>query len=400
MAKTPGKKPDSAHFLEKVIEVATFYGFRPYTEILERPKIVKDARPVCIPIEKVRHIDATRKQGSIIESYLKINALQREEPKLLYFFTQPRSKDKEYENDGRLNLEIFGLSTSIGEAILIRTCLSMLEEIGYANMFISVNSIGDKESIIRFSREYIAYYKRHGLELHAPCRENLKKSLWKMFLCKNERCMALREEAPQSMSYLSESSRLHFREVLEFLETMQVAYEIDNNLIRDLDRFCETLFEIRQIVPPIHEGDKSTSEILARGGRYNYFARRVGSKKDVPAVGVSLTLRSPANSEKALHPNKKKPKVYFIQLGHDAARKSFSVLEILRKTRVPLLQSHGANQLMGQLGIAEKLCIPYTMIMGQREAVDGTVIVRNTNTREQQTVPISELPAHLETLIE
>ncbi len=393
-----GKKPDPARVLEKVVDVATFYGFRPYTDILPHPKIVRDARPVCIPIEKVRHIDASRKQSSIIESYMKNDTIRREDPKLLYSFTQPRSKEKGHEDDGRLNLEIFGLQRSVGEATLIRTCLSMLEEVGHTNMSVGINSIGDKESMIRFSREFAAYYKRRGLELHAPCRENLKRNLWKMFSCKSDRCVSIREEAPQSISYLSESSRQHFREVLEFLEAMRVSYEIDSNLVRDTDKFCETIFEVRRVLPPIDEQSKPSTEVLAHGGRYNYFARKVGSKKDIPAVGISVALRAATNTEKALHRSKKKPKVYFIQLGHEATRKSFPVLEILRKTHIPLLQSHGANQLMGQLSIAEKLSIPYTMIMGQREAVDGTVIVRNTNTREQETIPIDQLPTHLESL--
>lgn len=399
-ASISSKKVDSSRALEKTVEVANFYGFRPYAEIVLRPKLLTDAQAICIPIEKVRQIDTTRKQGSVIETYLKNEKIRHEEPKLVYFYTQlhERLKDKEQSESGRFNLEIFDLPRSVGEATILRACLSILEEMGHTDLTIGINSMGDKESMLRFSREYMAYYRRPRLEMHAICRENLKKNPWKMFSCRSERCVSLREEAPQTISCLSETSRLHFKEVLEFLEAMHASYEIDNALVRDADKFCETIFEIRKNVRTTDDtAGAPATEVLAHGGRYNYFARKIGSKKDIPAVGISIALQASAHPAKALI-HKKKPRVYFIQLGHEAMRKSFPVLEILRKSRIPLLQSHGTNQLVGQLSVAEKLAIPYTMIMGQREAVDGTIIVRNTSTRQQETVPIDKLAIHLQNL--
>ncbi|TSC61146.1 MAG: histidyl-tRNA synthetase [Parcubacteria group bacterium Gr01-1014_48] len=394
------KKLDSSRIFEKVVEVANFYGFRPYIEIMERPKSVSDEQAIFAPVEKVRQVDTSRKQGSIIETYLKNETINHEDPKLVYFYTEPRERNKEKleEEHGRFNLEIFGLQRSIGEATILRTCLSILEEMGHIEPTISINSMGDKESMLRFSREYLAYYKRPSLDMHATCRENLKKNPSKMFSCRNERCVALREEAPQTISCLSETSRIHFKEVLEFLEAMHASYEIDSTLVRDTDRFCETIFEIHRSARNKEDGEETLpAQILAHGGRYNYFARKIGSKKDIPIVGASIALSAPAHTAKSLI-HKRKPKIYFIQLGHEATRKSFPVLEILRKVRMPLLQSHGTNQLIGQLSIAEKLAIPYTMIMGQREAVDGTVIIRNTSTRKQDTVPLAMLATYLQNL--
>ena len=266
-------------------------------------------------------------------------------------------------------------------------------------MHVGINSTGDRESLARFYREYSTYYRRRVMELHTPCRENFRKNFSKMFSCQSERCVTIRSEAPQTIAYLSEPSRQHFKEILETLETIGVPYEIDNNLVRDTDKFCETVFEIRRTLQVVDPQNKALYETLAYGGRYNYLARQVGSKKDVPAVGMTIALQTSPDPEKSLHRSRKKPKVYFIRLGHEATKKSFSVLETLRKTRIPLLQSHGADKLMGQLGIAEKLTIPYTMIMGQREAVDGTVIFRNTATRVQETIPVERLAQHLQGLL-
>ena len=400
MVKILSKKPDSARILQKAVDVAAFYGFQPYTDVIQQPKIVTAARTVCIPNEKVRSVDGKRKQGSIIDAYVKNENIQREEPKLVYFYTQLHDRLKG-DGFGRFNLEIFGLKKSIAEATIIRSCLSILEEMGHTGMYLGINSIGDKESMVRFVREYTAYYRRRVTELHASCRENLKKNIWKISSCKNEHCISVREEAPQAIGCLTEPSRQHFREVLEFLEIMGAPYEIDNSILRDTDKYCETIFEVRHYRVediPLDEQKKQEPFVLAYGGRYNYLARKISGKKDIPAVGVSIPLQAGIAPEKLLIRNKRKPKVYFIQLGHEATQKSFPVLEILRKSRVPLLQSHGVNQLVGQLSYVEKMAIPYTIIMGQREAIDGTVIVRHTATRKQETIPTDKLSLYIEQL--
>ena len=130
MATIPSKKLDSARILEKAVDVATFYGFRPYAEALKQEKTLKKVRTVCVQVDKVRTIDSLKKQSSVIETYVKYDAVRKDEPKLLYFFTLPRSTTKESTPYGRFNLEIFGLQRSIAEATIIRTCLSILEEIG------------------------------------------------------------------------------------------------------------------------------------------------------------------------------------------------------------------------------------------------------------------------------
>jgi histidyl-tRNA synthetase len=134
------------------------------------------------------------------------------------------------------------------------------------------------------------------------------------------------------------------------------------------------------------------------GGRYDYLAKRLGSKKDVPAVGAAIgvdrVLMSP--NYKAVTPRVvKKPKVYFIQLGFEAKLKSLEIIEILRASKIPVLHSLNKDSLSAQLGIAEKLGIPTAIIFGQKEALDGTVIVRNMTTRSQETMKLIKLAEYL-----
>jgi histidyl-tRNA synthetase len=127
----------------------------------------------------------------------------------------------------------------------------------------------------------------------------------------------------------------------------------------------------------------------------------MGSKKDIPAVGAAIgvdrVLMSP--NYKAVTPRiVKKPKVYFIQLGFEAKLKSLEIIEILRNARIPVTHSLNKDQLGAQLGIAEKMGIPHALIFGQKEALDGTVIVRNMLTRSQDTLKISKLADFLKAM--
>ena len=140
---------------------------------------------------------------------------------------------------------------------------------------------------------------------------------------------------------------------------------------------------------------------IAGGGRYDYLGKQLGAKKDIPAVGGSIGVDRIIERPwcKDLTPRiLKKPKVYFIQIGLDAKLKSLNVIEILRKAHVPILQSLSKDSLSAQLGIAEKSGCPYAIIFGQKEAMEGSVLVRNMETRSQDTVALADLHTYIKQL--
>jgi histidyl-tRNA synthetase len=140
---------------------------------------------------------------------------------------------------------------------------------------------------------------------------------------------------------------------------------------------------------------------ICGGGRYDPLARDMGSKKDVPAVGTGMSFERIMLFPECrdLSPRiLKTPKVYFIQLGFDAKLKSLTVIEILRKAKVPVHQNLSKDSLGVQLSMAEKMNIPYCIIFGQKEAVDGTVIVRKMVERHQDVVKIDNLAEYLKNI--
>jgi histidyl-tRNA synthetase len=187
---------------------------------------------------------------------------------------------------------------------------------------------------------------------------------------------------------------------MEYLDKFGIDYEINSNLVRGLDYYSRTVFEILSDTEVIAEdGTKTISSLaLGGGGRYDYLAKSLGGKKDVPAVGgglgVDRILEVPGYAK---HSPRivKKPKVFFIQLSFDAKLKCFEIIETLRKAKVPMVHSMSKDSLSAQLGMAERMEVPYTLILGQKEALEGTVIVRNMDTRSQDTIKIDSLAEYL-----
>ena len=206
--------------------------------------------------------------------------------------------------------------------------------------------------------------------------------------------MDLKVGAPTPIDSLCNDCRHHFKEVIEYVEEMGISYRINKNLVRGLDYYTRTVFEVIELEPDRDESGVAPLS-LGGGGRYDLLAKSLGSKKDVPAVGgaigVDRVIMSPAH--KPINPRiLKKPKVYFIQLGNEAKLKSFGIIETLRKAHIPIAQSLSKDGLAQQLAIAERSGAPYTIIFGQKEALDNTIIARNMETRSQETVKLADLP--------
>jgi histidyl-tRNA synthetase len=149
--------------------------------------------------------------------------------------------------------------------------------------------------------------------------------------------------------------------------------------------------------------DEMANKILAigGGGRYDYLAKILGSKKDVPAVGAALgvdRILMCEGAESIEAKIQKKAKLFFVQLGFEAKLKSLKIIEMLRKAKVPIAQSISKDSLGVQLGMAERLGVTHALIFGQKEAMDGTVIVRNMVSHSQESVDIDKLVDYIKKL--
>jgi histidyl-tRNA synthetase len=328
--------------------------------------------------------------------YQEENMHSLSQPVLLYFkepFKGSLKKGSDYNR--YCDLEVIGNSKSIAEATLIQTAKMILAEEGYKNIGVEINSIGDKDSIARFGRDLTNYYRKHINDMHAECRQLLKKDPFELLCCQNEKCRKINEGAPRSMNFLSESSRNHFKEVLEYLEALQIPYKINNHLIGNRKYCTETIFSITNL-----DYDKKTDDhkILAVGVRYDGLAKKINMKREVQGVGISLLIKGNHQDLRKDIKKVKKPFASFVQLGFESKLLSLSIIENLRQVKVPLCLSLAKDRLGAQVSIVEKSHIPYSFIMGKKEAIEKTVIVRNIESHAQDIVPIDELAGYIKKL--
>lgn len=400
-------------FFEKAQEVAMYYGFKPIeTPILEQEEVFTSSIGEGTDIVDKEMYTLKTKGGdklamrpehtaSLMRAYIEHGMQNMPQPVMHYqygpVFRHDTPQKGRYRQFWQFDADILGSEKSIMDALAIRTGITMLEEAGGSNLSVDINSIGDKECRGAYIRELTNYYKKHINVLPAIDRERLKTNPLRILDSKDPKTKELNEGAPDSVAYLCHDCKKHFKEVLEYLEEMGIQYNLNKCLVRGLSYYTRTVFEI--IDTGISEDGSGLT--IASGGRYDYLAKQIGGKKDVPAVGISIGVDRiiAAPWFKKLTPRiMKKPKIYFIQLGADAKLKSLNVIEILRKAHIPIAQSLSKDTLSQQLAIAEKLAIPYAILFGQKEALEDAVLVRDMATRSQETVKIKNLLEYIKEL--
>ncbi len=379
--------------IEENLNALLYYGFTTSSA----PKISKEDTEKALKIKDswmndpeglpwIFSTEFAEERVALLRKYSEENLQNLPQPVLLAYETNkgaPRGKKC-------LNLEIIGSASSVSEAILLKTALAILKDNNHEDLFININSIGDKESSNKLGKELTAYYKKNLAELSPTCRQNFKKDSFYVVPCDEKTCAVLKESAPVSLSYLSDESRLHFRNVLEYLETMGVPYNIDNCLISDRKYCSQTIFEIAQ------KGKSGAKEVLASGFRFDGFVQKIGYKKDIPGAGIKIFIDK--NTKVKEISKIKKPKAFFIQISDDAKLKSLEVIETLRQDKVLVYHMLGRDKFGSQFSLVEKLKVPYVIIMGKKESIDNTVMVRDNTTRSQQTVSIIDLSDYLKKL--
>lgn len=307
----------------------------------------------------------------------------------------PGTGQKKKPNIETCALEIINSPKAVAEALILKTAWAILSDEGHENMYIDINSTGDKESFAKFERELNTYFKKNMHLLSASDRQKFKNNIFDIVQTKDIHLESFVSNAPKSLSALSEVSRDHFKEVLEFLESFDIPYRIAHNLIPAKGSSSHTQFEIRKIVQT-KKGEGT--ELLAYGGRYNYLAKKVGYKKEFPSCGATIIYTKKTSIKKVDNTKLSTPRFYLVQLGNHAKLRMLNIIELLRKEKIPVYHSLTKEKITGQLSSAEYLGVSHILIMGQKEALEETIVVRSVDTREQETIHSKELAKHLKNI--
>jgi histidyl-tRNA synthetase len=378
-----------ASFLKHASDVALFYGFKPIQDI-ER------ALPERINLLPMRRTRASLYSFNTAAQVCVAHAAARPlEPVMGFYatpvsaYTPPAFPSREV---GEFGLQVIGTGESLSEVIVVKTVAIIASEWGMKVARVRLNALGDRDSQQRFSRELVLHARKHMGRLEMSCRGEVMKDAFALYRCNKTGCQEVAADAPRPVHFLSEKSRIHFRSVLEHVEQLGLTYELDDMLVGD-ERGPHLAFAL-------DFEDADATLMGAIGGRFDEYLRRETHHKDSAGVGASMFFRKKGITSRtcALPAKNYKPKVYFAQLGPRAKLQGLTVVDMLRAARVPVLQSFDTAHLGNQIATARELGVSHLLIMGQREALDGTLIVRSMRNSAQTILPLAEIPRFLKTL--
>jgi histidyl-tRNA synthetase len=211
--------------------------------------------------------------------------------------------------------------------------------------------------------------------------------------CKEEKCQPVKAGAPQIIDHLCEHCHAHFKQVLEFLDELELPYTLNPYLVRGLDYYTKTVFEI------IEKSDTGASQgSLVGGGRYDGLVKLLGGR-DTPACGAAGGIDRIINLMKLREqkPDKKEEKtqIFLAQLGQLAKRKSLKLFEEFRATKIPVAESFSKDSLRTQLNTANKMGIKWVLIFGQKEALEGFITLKDMDTGVQKEVKLNKVVSEM-----
>ncbi|MFH0969429.1 MAG: histidine--tRNA ligase [Patescibacteria group bacterium] len=293
-----------------------------------------------------------------------------------------RPQEGRYREHWQANFDIFGEDNPIMDAHLIQLAHRLVTSLGIKNIEFQINSIGCAQCRKDYRNLLVSYFESRKQKLCQNCKRRLEVNPLRILDCKEDKCVQVGSNAPQTVDHLCADCHLHFKNLLEYLDELNLPYVINNRLVRGLDYYTRTVFEIWSG----EKGGKNFS--LGGGGRYDRLIKMLGGE-DTPAIGFGLGLDRIAIEMKRTNVKIHKtpaPRVFLAQLGELAKKKSLNMFSELEKNGIPVAESFGRGSLKSQLRVADKFQVEITLIIGQKEALDDTVIVKNMKTGSQETV--------------
>ncbi len=392
---------------DAVDDIADFYSFgKIETPMMEEEELFVKGTGVATDVVQKEMFTLKTKGGDklalrpegtppIVRAYLEHGMAGRPQPVKLYYmgpyFRYERPQAGRYRQFWQFGFETIGEKGSVADAQIIQIAYNLLLDLKLKDISIEINSIGCKECRPGYRRTLVRYLRSKADSLCGDCKRRIKENPLRVLDCKSDKCQETIKEAPQSVDYLCPECRLHFKKSLEYLDELELPYNLNPHLVRGLDYYTKTVFEFFVL----SEEEKSLA--LGGGGRYDALVKLLGGK-DTPAVGAAFGVERVMQLMKGVgeaESRKQKDRVFLAQLGEMGKRKSLKLMEDLRKTKITVNESFGKDSLKDQMARAARIGAKLAVIIGQKEALDETVIIRNMESGKQETVAIKDAVAEI-----
>jgi histidyl-tRNA synthetase len=314
------------------------------------------------------------------------------QPVKLYYigpmFRYERPQAGRFRQFVQFGIEALGSADPAIDAEVISVAMSLYREMGLKKLKLILNSLGDKESRNAHREALVNHFKPKIGEFCSDCQNRLEKNPLRILDCKQDRDHELMATAPSIIDYLNDYSREYFTKVQEYLTAMEIPFEIDANLVRGLDYYNHTAFEIMSNA----EGFGAITT-LCGGGRYNGLVEEIGGP-ETPGIGLALSIErllAALEAEKVELNLNDSLDCYLVSLGDAAKDFSVKLLHQLRSNGLKAERDYLDRKLKAQFKAADRLKAKYVAVLGEDELNKGVINLKDQTTGEQKEVPIAEL---------
>ena len=383
----------------EVDKISSRYDFsRIDTPIFERAEVfektvgeatdIVEKQMFFIKNTKDRMVLRPENTAAVIRAYLEHGLSHLPQPARLYYlgpmFRHEQPQSGRFRQFYQAGYEIVGGdSDPIYDAQAVIVFYRLLESLKINNLDVRLNTVGCRSCRAVYRKRLVDFYKNK--KVCRDCKRRLADNPLRLLDCKDDKCGEIKEEAPIILDSICEGCNCHFRSVLEYLDGVGLPYNLNHHLVRGLDYYNRTVFEIFT---------EDNDSALAGGGRYDYLAETIGGPATSAvggATGLERLITVMKSRKVKLPAAKNPPHVFLIHIGNLAKRKGLVLLEDLRKAGIKVSEAFSKASLKAQLRQADKEKVKIALIFGQREAFEDSVIVRDMETGSQETVPLDKL---------
>ena len=330
----------------------------------------------------------------VCRAYLEHGMFNQAQPVRLYYigsaFRYERPQAGRYRQHHQFGCEAVGDPSASLDVEVIELALRFLGSLGLQDLTVVLNSIGCRECQPSYVEVLREYYKPLSAQVCDDCRVRMVKNPMRLLDCKEKSCRPIIDEAPHISDHLCPDCEAHFQLVKAQLAALGVGYTLNHRLVRGLDYYTRTVFEIQ----PKREGGQSA---IVGGGRYDGLIEAIGGKP-TPGVGFAMGMERVILNLKEQElgvPGTTAPRVYLAHLGESARLSAVALGAQLRTAAVTVVASTGGKSLKAQLRHANSLGAQYTVILGEDEVRAGQAVVKTMADNTQETVARETLVEHV-----
>ena len=324
--------------------------------------------------------------ASLVRCYLENAIYAKEEISRFYYngsmFRYERPQAGRQREFNQIGLEVFGEKSPKVDAEVIAIGYKFLEKLGISDLEVKINSVGSKESRTIYREKLIEHFSKHLDDMCDDCKDRINRNPLRLLDCKVDKDKDFYKSAPNIIDFLFEDERKHYEDVKKYLDIFGIKYTEDPTLVRGLDYYSSTVFEI------VTNKLGSQGTVLG-GGRYDNLLKELGDK-DIPAVGFATGVERIMMLLGENYP-KNNPDVYIAWLGENTSETALKIAESLRDNDIKVYIDYSEKGMKSHMKKADKLSVRYCIILGEDELNKGIVLLKDFSTREQKEIKIEEI---------